>query len=69
MKAEIGDKIKFICAFELTTKVGEVVRILEEAQDARPRLLLVQCGGLIGAKQWVRPSSILSVKKINYEQL
>ena len=57
---QVGEIIRFICSYEHSTKVGEVLRILEEVDGLRKRLVLVKSQGRRGSKQWVQPNRILS---------
>lgn len=57
----VGEIIRFICSYEHSTKEGEVLRILEEVEGLRQRLVLVRSQGLRGSKQWVQPNRILSI--------
>ena len=61
MNPQVGENIMFICQYEKTRKVGQVLRIMEEVEDVRARLFLVRSQGVMGSKQWVRTSKILSI--------
>ena len=61
MNPQVGETIEFLCDYERTNKVGQVLRIMEEVEDVRPRLFLVRSQGVMGSKQWVRTSKILSI--------
>ena len=61
MNPQVGENIMFICQYEKTRKGGQVLRIMEEVEDVRPRLFLVRSQGVMGSKQWVRTSKILSI--------
>ena len=61
MDVKVGEIIGFICDYKHTKVEGQVLRILEKVNGLRPRLFLVQSQGVMGSKQWVRTSKILSI--------
>ena len=61
MNPQVGETIEFLCDYERTNKVGQVLRIMEEVEGLRPRLFLVRSQGLMGSKQWIQSRKILSI--------